>query len=125
MKKIQTVLLTLLVACVGMTVQSCSKDEIKVNVYYGCDINGLSVIPGYESTGTAFVTDLNKAINSLKGETVTDAMVINKVQAVVDKYNNGVIYGTLLLKSGALANLDDMSTIKTFIMTANSQYSAQ
>lgn len=123
MKKIQTVLLTLLVACVGMTVQSCSKDEIKV--YYGCDINGLSVIKGHESTGTAFVNDLNKAISSLDGETVTDATVINKIQAVVDKYNNGVIFGTLLLKSGALANLDDMSTIKTFIMTANSQYSAQ
>ena len=125
MKKIQTVLLTLLVACMGMVVQSCSNDEMKVRVYYGYDATGLRVVSGHESTGTAFINDLNNAITSMQDQNVTDAQVIQKVQTVVDKYNNDVISGTLLLKSGALPSTENMSTIKTFLMTLNPQYLAQ
>ena len=121
MKKIQTVLLTLLVACVGMAVQSCNNDEPTTQKYYRCE-GYLECVKGYETTFQNFSNELNAAVQSITGQTGTDATVINKVQAVVDKYNNDVLYGTVELKGGALNNPENMVTIKKFVMTANPKY---
>ena len=55
MKKFQTMMLMMLVAFMGMAVQSCGDDDdkVKVEVYYGYDLSGIKIIKGNEDTGTS------------------------------------------------------------------------
>ena len=124
MKKFQTMMLMMLVAFMGMAVQSCGDDDdkVKVEVYYGFDLSEVKYISGYDSTAEAFIKDLNKALESFQGKEVTDELVIQRVQSVVDAYDNDVIFGTLVLKTGSTPNLDSMRTLKTFNMTVNPKY---
>ena len=127
MKKFQTMMLMMLVAFMGMAVQSCGDDDdkVKVEVYYGFDLSKVKIISGYDSTAEAFIKDLNKALESFQGKEVTDELVIQRVQSVVDAYDNDVIFGTLVLKTGNTPNLDSMRTLKTFNMTVNPKYTNQ
>lgn len=127
MKKFQTMMLMMLVAFMGMAVQSCGDDDdkVKVEVYYGYDLSGIKIIKGNEDTAEAFIKDLNKALESIQGKEVTDELVIQRVQSVVDAYDNDVIFGTLVLKTGNTPNLDSMRTLKTFNMTVNPKYNDQ
>ena len=124
MKKFQTMMLMMLVAFMGMAVQSCGDDDdkVKVEVYYGFDLSEVKYISGYDSTAEAFIKDLNKALESIQGKEVTDELVIQRVQSVVDAYDNDVIFGTLVLMIGNTPNLDSMRTLKTFNMTVNPKY---
>ena len=125
MKKIQTVLLTLLVACVGMAVQSCKNDdEIQLKRYYRCE-GYIDCVKGYEAKAQAFNNDLNAVMQSLTNQTANDDLVKQKVQTVVDKYNNDVLYGYVDLKAGDTQVSEYMTTIKKYILTANPQYLAQ
>ena len=127
MKKFQTMMLMMLVAFMGMAVQSCGDDDdkVKVEVYYGFDVSKVKIISGYDSTADAFIKDLNKALESFQGKEVTDELVIQRVQSVVDAYDNDVIFGTLVLKIGNTPNLESMRTLKTFNMTVNPKYTNQ
>ena len=127
MKKFQTMMLMMLVAFMGMAVQSCGDDDdkVKVEVYYGFDLSKVKIIKGNEDTADAFIKDLNKALESFQGKEVTDELVIQRVQSVVDAYDNDVIFGTLVLKTGSTRNLDSMRTLKTFNMTVNPKYTNQ
>jgi len=127
MKKFQTMMLMMLVAFMGMAVQSCGDDDdkVKVEVYYGFDLSKVKIIKGNEDTADAFIKDLNKALESFQGKEVTDELVIQRVQSVVDAYDNDVIFGTVVLKTGSTRNLDSMRTLKTFNMTVNPKYTNQ
>ena len=127
MKKFQTMMLMMLVAFMGMAVQSCGDDDdkVKVEVYYGFDLSKVKIIKGNEDTADAFIKDLNKALESFQGKEVTDELVIQRVQSVVDAYDNDVIFGTVVLKIGNTSNLESMRTLKTFNMTVNPKYTNQ
>ncbi len=124
MKKIQTLMLTLLVVVMGMAVQSCGKDDdntIKTHVYYKYDrIDQMQYVKGQEAIVKAFDKDLAGVLEGINDQTVTDEQVIQRVQAVVDKYDNGVMMGDFDLKRSSDAS--NWKTIKTFTLTVNPKY---
>ena len=123
MKKIQTLMLTLLVVVMGMAVQSCGKDDdtTKTRVYYKYDrLDQLQYVKGQEAIVKAFDKDLAGVLEGINDQTVTDEQVIQRVQAVVDKYDNGVMMGDFDLKRSSDAS--NWKTIKTFTLTANPKY---
>ena len=123
MKKIQTLMLTLLVVVMGMAVQSCGKDDdtTKTRVYYKYDrIDQMQYVKGQEAIVKAFDKDLAGVLEGINDQTVTDEQVIQRVQAVVDKYDNGVMMGDFDLKRSSDAS--NWKTIKTFTLTANPKY---
>jgi hypothetical protein len=125
MKKIQTALLMMLVACMGLVVQSCSNDdEIQLKRYYRCE-GYVDCVKGYEAKAQAFNNDLNAVMQSLTNQTANDDLVKQKVQTVVDKYNNDVLYGYVDLKAGDTQVSEYMTTIKRYTLTANPQYLAE
>ena len=125
MKKIQTALLMMLVACMGLVVQSCSNDdEIQLKRYYRCE-GYVDCVKGYETKAQAFNNDLNAVMQSLTNQTANDDLVKQKVQTVVDKYNNDVLYGYVDLKAGDTQVSEYMTTIKRYTLTANPQYLAE
>ena len=125
MKKIQSMMLMLLVAVMGMCVQSCGSDDddniIKTNVYYKYDrVDQLQYVKGQEAIVKAFDSDLAGVLSGISNQTVTDEQVIQRVQAVVDKYNNGVFVGEFDLKRSQDAY--NWKTIKTFTLTLDPKY---
>jgi hypothetical protein len=125
MKKIQTMMLMLLVAMMGMCVQSCGSDDddniIKTNVYYKYDrFDQLQFVKGQEDIVKAFDSELAGVLSGISNQTVTDEQVIQRVQAVVDKYDNGVLLGEFDLKRSQDAY--NWKTIKTFTLTLNPKY---
>jgi hypothetical protein len=123
MKKIQTLMLTLLVVVMGMAVQSCGKDDdtTKTRVYYKYDrIDQMQYVKGQEAIVKAFDKDLAGVLEGINDQTVTDEQVIQRVQAVVDKYDNGVMMGEFDLKRSSDAS--NWKTIKTFTLTVNPKY---
>ena len=123
MKKIQTLMLTLLVVVMGMAVQSCGKDDdtTKTRVYYKYDrIDQMQYVKGQEAIVKAFDKDLAGVLEGINDQTVTDEQVIQRVQAVVDKYDNGVMMGDFDLKRSSDAS--NWKTIKTFTLTVNPKY---
>ena len=125
MKKIQTVLLTLLVACVGMAVQSCSNNDLpEDHRYYRCE-GYIDYVPGYEAKAQALYNDLDAVMQSLNNKTANDDFVKQKIQTVVDKYNNDVLYGYVDLKAGVTQVSEYMTTIKKYTLTANPKYFAE
>lgn len=126
MKKFQTMLLMMLVACMSMSVLSCGSDDKdddkKEKVYYHLDTSDLKILNGNEETAQAFSSELDKVFSSLQGQDLTDALVIQRIQSVVDIYNNGVIFGNLVLMRGSTSDVKSMKTIKTFEMTLNPKY---
>ena len=123
MKKIQTLMLTLLVVVMGMAVQSCGKDDdtTKTRVYYKYDrLDQLQYVKGQEAIAEAFGKALSGVLEGITNQTVTDEQVIQRVQDVVDEYDNGVVMGKFDLKSSSDAS--NWKTIKTFTLTANPKY---
>jgi hypothetical protein len=59
-------------------------------------------------------------LEGINDQTVTDEQVIQRVQAVVDKYDNGVMMGEFDLKRSSDAS--NWKTIKTFTLTVNPKY---
>ena len=124
MKKIQSMMLMLLVAVMGLCVQSCGDDEsttIKTNVYYKYDrVDKLQYVKGQEAIVKAFDSDLAGVLSGISNQTVTDEQVIQRVQAVVDEYDNGVMMGEFDLKRSSDAS--NWKTIKTFTLTLDPKY---
>ena len=117
-------MLMLLVAVMGLCVQSCGDDEsttIKTNVYYKYDrVDKLQYVKGQEAIVKAFDRDLAGVLEGINNQTVTEEQVIQRVQAVVDEYDNGVMMGEFDLKRSSDAS--NWKTIKTFTLTLNPKY---
>ena len=125
MKKIQSMMLMLLVAVMGMCVQSCGSDDddniIKTNVYYKYDrVDQLQYVKGQEAIVKAFDSDLAGVLSGISNQTVTEEQVIQRVQAVVNTYDNGVMMGEFDLQTSK--NASNWKTIKTFTLTLNPKY---
>ena len=124
MKKIQSMMLMLLVAVMGMCVQSCGDDEsttIKTNVYFKYNrVDQLQYVKGQEAIVKAFDKDLAGVLDAINNQTVTEEQVIQRVQAVVNTYDNGVMMGEFDLQTSK--NASNWKTIKTFTLTLNPKY---
>jgi hypothetical protein len=126
MKKIKSMMLLLLVAVMGMCVQSCGSDDddnntIKTHVYYKYDrVDKLQYVKGQEAIVKAFDRDLAGVLEGINNQTVTEEQVIQRVQAVVDEYDNGVMMGEFDLKRSSDASI--WKTIKTFTLTVDPKY---
>ena len=124
MKKIQSMMLMLLVAVMGLCVQSCGDDEsttIKTNVYFKYNrVDQLQYVKGQEATVKAFDKDLAGVLDAINNQTVTEEQVIQRVQAVVNTYDNGVMMGEFDLQTSK--NASNWKTIKTFTLTLNPKY---
>ena len=124
MKKIQSMMLMLLVAVMGLCVQSCGDDEsttIKTNVYFKYNrVDQLRYVKGQEATVKAFDKDLAGVLDAINNQTVTEEQVIQRVQAVVNTYDNGVMMGEFDLQTSK--NASNWKTIKTFTLTLNPKY---
>ena len=118
-------MLMLLVAVMGMCVQSCGSDDddniIKTNVYYKYDrVDQLQYVKGQEAIVKAFDSDLAGVLSGISNQTVTEEQVIQRVQAVVNTYDNGVMMGEFDLQTSK--NASNWKTIKTFTLILNPKY---
>ena len=124
MKKIHSMMLMLLVAVMSLCVQSCGDDEsttIKTNVYFKYNrFDQLQYVKGQEATVQAFDKDLAGVLDAINNQTVTEEQVIQRVQAVVNTYDNGVMMGEFDLQTSKDAS--NWKTIKTFTLTLNPKY---
>jgi hypothetical protein len=108
------------ISLVSIVMTSCSSEEttsIKTEtVYYKYDTANLYYVKGQEATLAAFMTEMGEVLSSVSSANVTESNLIQRIQAIVDTYNNKYLHGTLkLMKSTDGSNFN---SIKTFTMTA-------
>ena len=118
------------VALICMTITSAvftscgdDKSETKTVVYYKyADVETLQCLQTDEGKkqAEAFATALAGVLTSIQSREVTDDVVIEMTQNVVNSYNYKMIEGKFKLQSSR--NASDWSTVKKFTLTANSQY---
>ena len=106
--------------CMTMTsfvFTSCKDDEkteIKLEqVQYKLSDN-LQYIVGHEDFVKAFTNELTSVIQSINNTIVNESDLINRLQAIVDTYNNQYIQGDLYLQRSSDGS--NFTTIKTFTM---------
>ena len=106
--------------CMTMTsfvFTSCKDDEkteIKLEqVQYKLSDN-LQYIVGHEDFVKAFTNELTSVIQSINNTIVNENDLINRLQAIVDTYNNQYIQGDLYLQRSSDGS--NFTTIKTFTM---------
>ena len=124
MKKILMAAVALIcMTAVSLVFTSCEKEktEIKnVTVYYALDTNQLDVAEDYKETALRFKSELESVLQSIEYEQVDEAVLVQRIQEVVDKYNHfcfrGVIY---LMRSFDQKNY---STVATYTMTLKLYY---
>lgn len=112
------------IASVSVVMTSCKSEEtttIKTEtVYYKYDVENLYIVKGQEATLASFVSELTGVLSSASSSDVTESNLIQRIQAVVDTYNNKYLHGSFdLMKSTDASNF---KSIKTFTMTAASEY---
>ena len=92
------------------------KKEIKTEqVYYKLNGDELQYVTGHEDVVKSFNNDLTSVMSSVNYTLVNESDLINRIQAVVNSYNNGFIKGNLYLQKSTDAT--NFTTIKTFTMT--------
>jgi hypothetical protein len=118
MKKILMAAVALI--CMTMTsfvFTSCKDDEkteTKLEqVQYKLSDN-LQYIVGHEDFVKAFTNELTSVIQSINNTIVNENDLINRLQAIVDTYNNQYIQGNLYLQRSSDGS--NFTTIKTFTM---------
>ena len=106
--------------CMTMTsfvFTSCKDDEkteTKLEqVQYKLSDN-LQYIVGHEDFVKAFTNELTSVIQSINNTIVNESDLINRLQAIVDTYNNQYIQGDLYLQRSSDGS--NFTTIKTFTM---------
>lgn len=112
------------ISLVSIVMTSCSSEEttsVKTEtVYYKYDTASLYYVKGQEATLAAFITEMGEVLSSVSSADVTESNLIQRIQAIVDTYNNKYLHGTLkLMKSTDGSNFN---SIKTFTMTAAPEY---
>ena len=107
--------------CMTMTsivFSSCKseeKTEIKTEqVFYKLDGGDLQYVKGHEDVVLAFNNDLTEVMESANYTYVKENELIDRIQAVVNSYNNQYIKGNLKLQKSTDAT--NFTTIKTFTM---------
>ena len=106
--------------CMTMTsvvFTSCSEDKTEVKteqVFYQLDGNDLEYVTGHEDVVRAFNNELTYVIQSINNTLVNESDLINRLQAIVDTYNNQYIQGDLYLQRSSDGS--NFTTIKTFTM---------
>ena len=108
----------------SIVMTSCSSEKTTyVNtetVYYKYDTANLYYVKGQEATLAAFMIEMGKVLSSASSADVTESNLIQRIQAIVDTYNNKYLHGTFeLMKSTDGSNFN---SIKTFTMTAAPEY---
>ena len=106
--------------CMTMTsfvFTSCKDDEkteTKLEqVQYKLSDN-LQYIVGHEDFVKAFTNELTSVIQSINNTIVNENDLINRLQAIVDTYNNQYLQGNLYLQRSSDGS--NFTTIKTFTM---------
>ena len=119
MKK--TMMVAVALICMTMTsivFTSCKSEEkteiVTEKVYYQLDGNDLQYVKGHEDVVLAFNNDLTEVMESVNYTYVKENELIDRIQAVVDTYNNQYIKGNLKLQKSTDAT--NFTTIKTFTM---------
>lgn len=119
MKK--TMMAAVALICMTMTsivFTSCKseeKTEIKTEqVFYKLDGDDLQYVKGHEDVALAFNNDLTEVMESVNYTYVKENELIDRIQAVVDTYNNQYIKGNLKLQKSTDAT--NFTTIRTFTM---------
>ena len=112
------------ISLVSIVMTSCSSEEttsIKTEtVYYKYDTANLYYVKGQEATLVAFIAEMGEVLSSASSANITESNLIQRIQAVVDTYNNKYLHGTFeLMKSTDGSNFN---SIKTFTMTAAPEY---
>ncbi len=106
--------------CLTMTsvvFTSCKDDEkteIKLEQVQYKLIDNLQYIVGHEDFVKAFTNELTSVIQSINNTIVNESDLINRLQAIVDTYNNQYIQGDLYLQRSSDGS--NFTTIKTFTM---------
>ena len=108
----------------SIVMTSCgSKETTSVKtetVYYKYDTANLYYVKGQEATLAAFIAEMGEVLSSASSANVTESNLIQRIQAVVDTYNNKYLHGTFeLMKSTDGSNFN---SIKTLTMTAAPEY---
>ena len=112
------------ISLVSIVMTSCGSEEttyVKTEtVYYKYDTANLYYVMGQEATLAAFITEMGEVLSSASSANVTESNLIQRIQAIVDTYNNKYLHGTFeLMKSTDGSNFN---SIKTFTMTAAPEY---
>lgn len=112
------------ISLVSIVMTSCGSEETTTvkteTVYYKYDTANLYYVKGQEATLAAFMTEMGEVLSSVSSANVTESNLIQRIQAIVDTYNNKYLHGTLkLMKSTDGSNFN---SIKTFTMTAAPEY---
>jgi hypothetical protein len=106
--------------CMTMTsfvFTSCKDDEkteIKLEQVQYKLTDNLQYIVGHEDFVKAFTNELTSVIQSINNTIVNESDLINRLQAIVDTYNNQYIQGDLYLQRSSDGS--NFTTIKTFTM---------
>ena len=108
----------------SIVMTSCGSEEttsVKTEtVYYKYDTANLYYVKGQEATLVAFIAEMGEVLSSASSANITESNLIQRIQAVVDTYNNKYLHGTFeLMKSTDGSNFN---SIKTFTMTAAPEY---
>ena len=97
---------------------SCKSEEkteiVTEKVFYQLDGNDLLYVKGHEDVVLAFNNDLTEVMESVNYTYVKENELIDRLQAVVDTYNNQYIKGNLKLQKSTDAT--NFTTIRTFTM---------
>ena len=112
------------ISLVSIVMTSCGSEETTTvkteTVYYKYDTANLYYVKGQEATLVAFIAEMGEVLSSASSANVTESNLIQRIQAVVDTYNNKYLHGTFeLMKSTDGSNFN---SIKTFTMTAAPEY---
>ena len=106
--------------CMTMTsvvFTSCKDDEktdVKLEQVQYKLSDDLQYVVGHEDFVKAFTNELSSVIQSINGTIVNESDLINRLQAIVDTYNNQYIQGNLYLQRSSDGS--NFTTIKTFTM---------
>ena len=118
MKKILMAAVALICMTMTSVVFTSCKDDEKTEtkleqVQYKLSDN-LQYIVGHEDFVKAFTNELTSVIQSINNTIVNESDLINRLQAIVDTYNNQYIQGNLYLQRSSDGS--NFTTIKTFTM---------
>ena len=119
MKK--TMMVAVALICMTMTsivFTSCKREEkteiVTEQVFYQLNGDDLQYVKGHDDVVLAFNNDLTEVMESVKYTYVKENELIDRIQAVVNTYNNQYIKGNLKLQKSTDAT--NFTTIKTFTM---------
>ena len=106
--------------CMAMTsvgFSSCKSEEkteiIREQVYYKLT-DDITYITSHKDAADAFIAELTSVIQSIRNTVVDQDDLINRIQAIVDTYNNQYLQGNLYLQRSSDGS--NFTTIKTFPM---------